>query len=163
MRMTDEGPLDAIQHYYAGEFAWCYGCGRYNAAGHHFATRWQGDETLTEYLPRPEHTAIPGFVYGGLLASLADCHSTGSGALALYRREGHEPGDEAPVPRLVTASLHVEYLRPTPMGVLLQARGRIEEMGERKVVVASEVHAAGVVVVRSRAVVVRAPQSMTKG
>jgi acyl-coenzyme A thioesterase PaaI-like protein len=124
-------------------------------------TRWDGQRTLTEYLPRPEHTAIPGFVYGGLLASLVDCHSTGSAALALYRREGHEPGDGAPVPRLVTAALNVDYRRPTPLGALLRVHGRIEELGAKKVVVASEIEAAGIVVVTARAVAVRVPETMT--
>ncbi|MBT9282958.1 MAG: hypothetical protein KM312_10005 [Hydrogenibacillus schlegelii] len=30
---------------------------------------------MTEHNPRPEHLALPGFVYGGLIASLIDCHS----------------------------------------------------------------------------------------
>jgi acyl-coenzyme A thioesterase PaaI-like protein len=153
---------EAIQRYYADEFAWCYGCGRQNAAGHHFETFWHGDRTLTEYMPRPEHTAIPGFVYGGLLASLVDCHSTGSAALALYRQEGHEPGDGAPVPRCVTASLKVDYRKPTPLGVLLRVHGRIEEVGARKVVVASEVRAEDVTVATSLVVAVRAPEAMTR-
>ncbi|MBX6353245.1 MAG: PaaI family thioesterase [Thermoflavifilum sp.] len=150
-----------IQDYYADDFAWCFGCGRLNDSGHHFRTRWDGEETVTEYTPQPEHIAIPGFVYGGLLACLIDCHSTGSAALALYRREGHAPGDEAPVPRCVTASLHVEYVKPTPLGVPLVVRGRIADMGKRKVVVTSEVFAQGEVCVRSEVVAVMAPESMT--
>jgi acyl-coenzyme A thioesterase PaaI-like protein len=149
-----------IQDYYSDEFAHCYGCGRKNPAGHHFATRWDGDQTLTEYMPKPEHTAIPGFVYGGLLASLVDCHSTGSAALALYRQEGHEPGDDAPVPRCVTAALKVDYLKPTPLGALLRAQGQIKEIGAKKVVVESELWAQGAVVLTSLVVAVRAPQSM---
>jgi len=150
----------AIQDYYADDFAWCYGCGRLNPHGHHFRTRWNGDETLTQYAPEPEHIAIPGYVYGGLLASLIDCHSTGSAALALYRRAGHEPGDTAPVPRCVTASLKVEYRKPTPLGVPLTVRGRITEMGDRKVVVHSEVLANGEVTVRGEVVAVIAPDTM---
>jgi acyl-coenzyme A thioesterase PaaI-like protein len=95
---------------------------------------------VTEYAPRPEHIAIPGFVYGGLLASLIDCHSTGSAALALYRRDGHQLGDDAPVPRCMTASLKVDYLKPTPLGPKLTVRGTIAEIGARKVVVTSEVY-----------------------
>jgi len=150
----------AIQDYYADDFAWCFGCGRLNDHGHHFRTRWDGDETLTEFQPEPDHIAIPGYVYGGLLASLIDCHSTGSAALALYRRDGHEPGDEAPVPRCVTASLKVEFLKPTPLGVPLAVRGRILEMSARKVRVESDVWANGDIVVRGEVVAVLAPDSM---
>ncbi|AEJ39731.1 thioesterase superfamily protein [Sulfobacillus acidophilus TPY] len=150
----------AIQDYYADDFAWCFGCGRLNDHGHHFRTRWDGDETLTEFQPEPDHIAIPGYVYGGLLASLIDCHSTGSAALALYRRDGHEPGDDAPVPRCVTASLKVEFLKPTPLGAPLAVRGRILEMGTRKVRVESDVWVNGDIVVRGEVVAVLAPDSM---
>lgn len=161
--MADDEAPRSIQAYYSDAFAWCHGCGRNNPAGHHFQTRWDGDRTLTEYMPHPEHTAIPGYVYGGLLASLADCHSTGSAALALFRQEGHEPGDDAPVPRCVTASLKVDYLKPTPLGVLLRVHGRIEEVGAKKVVVASEVYAGDNLVVTSLVVAVRAPETMRGG
>lgn len=161
--MAEGAALGPIQDRYPDKFAWCYGCGRNNPAGHHFATRWDGDRTLTEYMPGSEHMAIPGYVYGGLLASLVDCHSTGSAALALYRQEGHEPGDDAPVPRCVTASLKVDYLRPTPLGILLRVHGRIEEIGARKVVVASEIRAGSDVVATSLVVAVRAPQTMIDG
>lgn len=145
-----------IQDYYAESFAWCYGCGRLNEQGHHFKTRWDGDQTVTEYTPNPEHIAIPGYVYGGLIAALIDCHSTGSASLALYRRDGHEPGDAETPPRCMTASLTVDYLKPTPLGVALEVRGTIAEMGTRKVVVTSELMADGQVTVRSRVVAVAA-------
>lgn len=146
----------AIQDCYADQFAWCYGCGRMNQEGHHFRTRWNKDQTATVFTPGPEHIAIPGFVYGGLLASLLDCHSTGSAALALYRRDGHEPGDAAPVPRCMTASLKVEFLKPTPLGPTLTVRGTITEMGSRKVVVQSELFAENQLCVKAEVVAVAA-------
>lgn len=60
----------AIQDDYPDDVAHCYGCGRLNKDGHHFRTGWDGDQTVTIYTPKPVHTAIPGFVYGGLMASL---------------------------------------------------------------------------------------------
>ena len=47
-------------------------------AGLQIKSYWDGDETVTRFTPRPQHTAIPGYVYGGLIASLIDCHSTGT-------------------------------------------------------------------------------------
>lgn len=58
----------AIQDDYPDEFAWCYGCGRLNKDGLHFRTGWDGDQTVTIYEPKKEHLAVPGFVYGGLIA-----------------------------------------------------------------------------------------------
>lgn len=131
----------AIQDEYAEEFAHCYGCGRLNKDGHQFRTSWQGEETVTLYQPQPEHKAIPGFVYGGLIASLVDCHGTGSASLALHRKNGFEPGSGEEPPRFVTASLHVDYLKPTPQGVLLKAVGKVEEIHPKKFKVNVEVYA----------------------
>lgn len=122
----------AIQDEYADDYAWCYGCGRLNETGLHLRTGWDGDQTLTIYQPRKEHTAIPGFIYGGLIASLIDCHGTGSAALALHRKNGYEPGDGIEPPRFVTASLQVDFIRPTPEGTLLKAIGIVEEIHPKK-------------------------------
>ncbi len=153
-------PGQAVQDYYPDDFSWCYGCGRLNEHGLQIKTRWDGDETITEYIPRPMHMAIPGFVYGGLAASLIDCHSTGSGSLALYRQSGHELGDDAPVPRCVTASLKADFHKPTPLGEKIVIRGRIAQLSQRKAVVHSELSVAGEVCVRGEVVVVLAPESM---
>lgn len=152
-----------VQDYYPDDFSLCYGCGRLNDKGLQIKTRWNGDETLTEYMPRPEHTAIPGFVYGGLVASLIDCHSTGTASLALYRRDGHALGDDVPVPRCVTASLKTEFLKPTPLGPMMTIRGHITEVGKRKVIVQTELIVDGVVCVRGEVIAVMAPASMTGG
>lgn len=162
MSHPEQEPLStAIQDFYADDFSWCYGCGRLNDGGLRLKTRWDGDDTVTEYAPRPEHMAVPGFVYGGLAASLIDCHSTGSAALALYRREGHALGDRAPVPRCVTASLRADFVKPTPHGRIITVRGRIVEVGERKVVVRSDLLVDGEVRVRGEVVAVLAPSAMT--
>ena len=56
--------MQAFQDFYPENVAHCYGCGRLNQDGHQIKTFWEGDETVTHFQPRPEHTAIPGFVYG---------------------------------------------------------------------------------------------------
>ena len=77
----------AFQDFYPDHLAHCYGCGRMNEEGLQIKTYWSGEESVTRYLPRPYHTAFPGFVYGGLLASLVDCHGTGTAAAAAYRNQ----------------------------------------------------------------------------
>ena len=138
-----EEKKEAIQDIYPDDYAWCYGCGRLNEDGLQLKTKWEGDKTVTTYTPRPEHTAIPGFVYGGLIASLVDCHGTGSASKALHRKNGHEiDAGEAP-PRFVTASLNVNYLKPTPHGVPLKAVGTPEEIHPKKWKIHTEVFAEG--------------------
>ena len=149
----------AFQDSYPDWAAQCYGCGRLNDHGLKLKTYWEDDESVTRFRPLPYHTAIPGFVYGGLIASLIDCHSTGTAAAAAYRAEGRELGTP-PELRFVTAALHVDYLRPTPLAAELVIRGRVEELKGRKVVVASELSANGEVCARGRVVAVRAPDAM---
>jgi acyl-coenzyme A thioesterase PaaI-like protein len=151
--------LKAFQDYYPDELSHCYGCGRNNPHGHQLKSYWDGDETVARFRPEPFHTAIPGFVYGGLIASLVDCHGTGSAAAAAYRAEGRAMDSEPPL-RFVTASLKVDYLAPTPEREELELRGEIVEVGERKVIVDVTVSAADVETARGRVVAVRMPESM---
>jgi len=156
--MADASP--AVQDYYPEDVAHCFGCGRLNGDGHQLKTVWEGDEFVSRFLPKPQHTAIPGYVYGGLIASLLDCHGTGGAAAAALRREGREIG-EGEVPRFVTASLQVDFLKPTPLGPELEVRGRIVEISDRKVVLEETLSVEGVVTARGRVVAVRMPDSMT--
>jgi acyl-coenzyme A thioesterase PaaI-like protein len=149
----------AFQDYYPDDLSYCYGCGRLNERGLQLKSFWDGDETVATFTPRPEHMAIPGYVYGGLIASLIDCHGTGTAAAAAYREAGREMGTE-PAFRFVTASLKVQYLRPTPLGVPLEVRGRIEEVKGRKVVITATVSAGGEVCASGEVVAVQMPEHM---
>jgi acyl-coenzyme A thioesterase PaaI-like protein len=149
----------AFQDHYPDELSHCYGCGRLNSEGLQIKTTWDGEASVTIYQPMPYHTAIPGYVYGGLIASLFDCHSTGTAAAAAYRAEGRAMGSE-PRHRFVTASLHVDYLRPTPMGVPLHIRGLVKEIRKRKVTVSSDLFANGKVCVRGEVVAVQLRENM---
>ncbi len=150
-----------VQDYYADDLSYCYGCGRLNHTGHQIKTRWDGNETLSTFTPKPEHTAIPGFVYGGLLASLIDCHGTGSAALA-FAKENKIELKEFNAPRFVTGSLKVNYLKPTPMGVELQIRGKIKEVKTRKVITNIELLANGVVCATGEVLAVLIPENFGK-
>jgi acyl-coenzyme A thioesterase PaaI-like protein len=147
--------MDAFQDHYPENVAHCFGCGRLNHHGHQIKTSWEGDETVTRFTPEPFHTAVPGFVYGGLIASLVDCHCTGTAAAAMYRHEGRSL-DSLPRFRFVTGSLHVDYLKPTPLGPL-ELRGRVVEIKGRKVVVETSVIAEGQLTARGRVVAVQMP------
>ena len=150
--------MKAFQDYYPENLAHCYGCGSVNQHGHRIKTFWEGDESVTRFMPEPFHTAIPGFVYGGLLASLIDCHSTGTAAAAMYRSQGREM-DSLPALRFVTGSLFVSYLKPTPMGKELEIRGRVKEIKGRKVVVESSIIVDGVVTATGEVVSIQMPDN----
>ena len=146
----------AIQDLYPDDFAHCYGCGRYNTVGHQIRTYPNGSTTETEFQPASHHTGGLDFVYGGLIASLIDCHSTGSAAIFWMRANG-QPIGPSEAARFVTARLEVDYLAPTPL-TALRLVGSAIEVGERKVVVATELEADGAVTARGRAVLVKVPE-----
>jgi acyl-coenzyme A thioesterase PaaI-like protein len=152
----------AFQDYYPDELSYCYGCGRLNEHGLQIKTYWDGDEAVTRFQPRPYHIAIPGYVYGGLIASLIDCHGTGTAAAAAYRAQGRAM-DTEPELRFLTASLNVDYLRPTPLGVPLEVRATVKEVKGRKVVVAATVSAEGEVCARGEVVAVQMPEHLMPG
>jgi acyl-coenzyme A thioesterase PaaI-like protein len=152
----------AFQDYYPEAFAQCYGCGRLNEHGLQIKSYWDGDESVCTFQPQPYHTAIPGYVYGGLIASLIDCHSTGTAAAAAYRAQGRAMDTDPPL-RFVTASLHVDYLRPTPIVGPLELRSQVREVKGRKVVVATALSAGGQVCARGEVVAVQIPEDWLPG
>lgn len=151
----------AIQDVYPDDFAHCFGCGRHNTAGHRLKSFVEGEDVVARFTPSPHHISVPGFTYGGLLASLVDCHAMATASAAAERAAGRRIG-EGPAPRFVTAALRVEYLKPTPLGVELEIRGHVTERSDRKAVVALTVYAAGTLTVRAEVVAVRMPQSMER-
>jgi acyl-coenzyme A thioesterase PaaI-like protein len=151
----------AFQDYYPEEYRHCYGCGSLNQDGLKIRSFWEGGETVAFYTPKPCHISLPGFVYGGLIASLIDCHCIASAAAGSYASEGRPMGSQ-PALRFVTASINVDYVRPTPLGVMLEIRGKIKEVGGKKVIVEARVLAGGEVCARGEVVAVRMPDSMRR-
>jgi acyl-coenzyme A thioesterase PaaI-like protein len=149
----------AFQDYYPDDVSYCYGCGRLNEHGLQIRSFWDGEEAVCTFQPRPYHMAIPGYVYGGLIASLIDCHSTGTAAAAAYRAQGRAMDTDPPL-RFVTASLHVDYVRPTPIEGPLELRSQVKEIKGRKVVVSTTLSAQGEVCARGEVVAVQIPDHL---
>ena len=149
----------AFQDYYPDDLSHCYGCGRLNQDGLQIKSYWDGEESVCIHQPDPRYMAVPGMVYGGLIASLIDCHSTGTAAAAKYRAENRDM-DTLPPIRFLTASLHVNYLLPTPLGEPLEIRGKVKEIKGRKVVIESKLMAKGQVCATGEVVAVQVPEDL---
>ena len=143
----------AIQDTYPEDASHCYGCGQLNDAGIQIKTRLDEDTTVTVFEPWSVHTALEGTVYGGLIASVIDCHSTGSAAIFAMVEAGDAVGSQ-PSPRFVTAHLEVDFLSPTPLAEMTVV-GRLVEITDRKAVVESELMVGGQVTAKGSAVLVR--------
>lgn len=152
--------IKAFQDYYPDDYSHCYGCGRLNDRGMRVKSFWDGDEGVCRYTPAPHMTGgAPGNIYGGFIASVIDCHCAGTAAAARLREDGFEPG-ERPLPRFVTASLKVDYLKPTPAGVELEIRAKIVELKGRKVILHAEVYAGDIVTATGEAVMVQLKETV---
>ena len=149
----------AFQDYYPDHLSHCYGCGRLNGHGLQIKSYWDGEETVCTFHPKAYHIAVPGYVYGGLIASIIDCHCTGTAAAAAYRAEGRAM-DTEPTLRFLTGSLHVDYVRPTPLDVPLEVRASVKEIKGRKVVVAATLSAEGEVCARGEVVAIQVPEHL---
>ncbi len=156
---NDQGQMTnkAFQDYYTEDTSHCYGCGRLNEHGLQIKSYWDGDEAVCTYQPREYHTAIPGYVYGGLIASLIDCHSTGTAAAAAAKAMGIHLDDEAANFRFLTGSLHVDYLKPTPIRGALTIRAQVKEIKGRKVTVISSLYANDVLCAKGEVVAIQVP------
>jgi hypothetical protein len=120
----------------------CFGCGSKNVHGLRIKSYWDADNVhvIATHMPDACFTGWPSLVYGGLISCLVDCHSNWTVIAYHYRAEGRVAGT---LPRIecVTGSLGVKYIKPTPMGVPLTLKARVEGEVMRKTRVVCEVYA----------------------
>ena len=53
----------------------CWGCGHANPDGFHLRSYRQGELTVGEFTSRPEHDNGFGFLNGGIITTVLDCHT----------------------------------------------------------------------------------------
>jgi acyl-coenzyme A thioesterase PaaI-like protein len=151
-----------FQDYYPENYSHCYGCGRLNEKGMHIKSEWDGNEGVCRYTPDMSKTGgFPEFLYGGIIASLIDCHCAGTAAAAKERQDGFETGERL-MRRFVTASLKVDYLKPTPVGEELEIRAAVKEIKGRKIILTATLSASGEVTAKGEAVMVMIPEEEKK-
>ncbi|MFO7818476.1 MAG: PaaI family thioesterase [Thermodesulfobacteriota bacterium] len=147
-----------IQHQYTEKLCHCYGCGYLNRQGLQIKSYFDGSESEARFTPEPHHIALPGFVYGGLLASLVDCHGVATAAaIATSRRDAEM---NCSMDRYVTASLHVYFMKPTPLGEELILKGRFREERKNKIVVEVDIRVGDEIKVRGEVVAAPMPDAM---
>ncbi len=137
----------------------CFGCSPDNPHGHHIKSRWDGSLARCEFTPRPWHCAgSPHYVYGGLIASLIDCHSICTAIAEAYQREGREIGSGENI-LYVTGRLEVSYLQATPIAGPLLLEAAVTEAGERKSIVHCTLRVADQECARGELLAVRVPDN----
>jgi len=102
----------------------CWGCGCNNNNGLHIKSYWLNDEKIAicKFKPKQEHSAgLPNVTNGGIIATIIDCHGVCTALAEAYSRQGIILGspltNTKSIPRhnFATASLFIEYKKPTPL------------------------------------------------
>ena len=146
---------NAFQDLYLDARADCWGCGRNNPDGLYIKSRWDGDEAVAFFTPKPQHTGHKGVVNGGIIATLMDCHCMGLAMAYAHRQEDRRIGSQ-PLITYVTGSLKVDYLKPTPLTQqALELRARVERVEGRKTWMTVSLLAEGVETARGEVLGVR--------
>ncbi|MCL6692195.1 PaaI family thioesterase [Pseudomonas sp. R3.Fl] len=146
----------ATQDHYPEEFAHCYDCGTENENGHKLKSYLIGDVVQARFLPDPMYSGgYPGNAYGGLIASLLDCHGAASAAAFCYLAENRQMGDEVEAIRFVTGTLTVVYRKPTPLCVELSLEGKLKSLEGRKAIIELSLSANGQVCATGEMIVFR--------
>lgn len=138
----------------------CFGCGSKNSQGLKIKSYWDEDGThlIAHYQPAAFYMGWPELVYGGLLSCLIDCHSNWTAMAQHYRVENREIGS---LPRIecVTGQLNIRFIKPTPMGVSLFLKARVEGEVKRSTRVLCEVYANDRLTVQGDSILVRVDTS----
>jgi len=133
----------------------CYGCGALNERGLQIKSHWEGDELACRWQPQPHHIGHPGMVYGGMIASVIDCHAIWTALASRCRHEGLDLADGAPPFVFVTGQLSIRFLKPALIDRPLELRARVIDASERRATVACRVLQAGIECAVAEVVAVR--------
>jgi acyl-CoA thioesterase FadM len=133
----------------------CFGCGVLNERGLQIKSLWAGDRFVCHWRPEAHHIGYPGFVYGGTVASIVDCHAIWTAMATWCRAQAHDLAAGPPPFAFVTGRLTVNYLKAMRIDDGLELRAHVVEAGERKSLVACEVLQNGEVCATAEVLAVR--------
>ncbi|MEE3853113.1 PaaI family thioesterase [Gordonia sp. LSe1-13] len=110
----------------------CFGCGPANTRGLRLKSYAEDEFVSATFTPWPEHDNGIGFLNGGIIATLLDCHSA-AGVMNEASVQGWQALDGALLP-FVTAGIDVRYLRPSPLDSPVDLRAVIVESSEAEII-----------------------------
>ena len=111
----------------------CFGCGPANEHGLRLRS-FPGDDGVTAtFTPWPEHDNGLGYLNGGIISTLLDCHSAAAVVHEADVRDwGPLPGAALPY---VTAGLDVRFLRPAPLTEAVELLAVVTDASEAQMTV----------------------------
>jgi acyl-coenzyme A thioesterase PaaI-like protein len=112
----------------------CFGCGPSNAKGLRLKSYPRHDGVVATFRPWPEHDNGVGFLNGGIISTLLDCHSAAA-VMDEADRQGWPPLPGAALSH-VTAGLTVRFLRPAPLHDPVELRASLTAVSEAEMICA---------------------------
>lgn len=153
----------AIQDRYGKRFQHCWGCGPKNDLGLHLKTypSIDGKSCISRIKLENAYTGgVPSNVFGGMIATIFDCHGTASAAWFAHHQKGLELTKSTVIGRFITAHLEIDYLSPSPIEDEIVVTSTLEELGERKAIIAMEMTVATKVRAKAKMVAVAVKDHM---
>ena len=145
----------AIQEINPEYVSHCFGCGRNNEYGLQIKSYWEEDEVVCKWMPKDYHLGGNGFLNGGIMATLIDCHCINTAGAFLSRAESTK---ESRTGSLATGTLTVKYLRPTPMDHPVLLRARVTEIKEKKIIILCSLFSGEAECARGEVIAIRIPE-----
>lgn len=135
----------------------CWGCGADNHDGLRLESAWDGGDAVARWTPDAVHAAGPRhFLNGGIIATVLDCHGICTAVADAHRRAGRAIGS-APEIWFATTTMHIDYLRPTPLGPELTLHATVADVDDTRTVVDCTLEAGGKERARARVEAVQVP------
>ncbi|MCS5565967.1 MAG: PaaI family thioesterase [Methylococcales bacterium] len=128
--LSPEPLTDYFQKYMPGNV--CFGCGPDNPYGLKIKSYWQDEWCVCDFRTGEKHQGWPGLVCGGIISTLVDCHCMASAMVTATRNENRALGSE-PRCYFATGTLHVRFIKPTPIETLLTLKARVTKIRDHRI------------------------------
>ena len=128
-RHDEDAPASIQQLLYPG--LPCFGCGPANTKGLQLRSYPVDGAVTATFRPWPEHDNGLGFLNGGIISTVLDCHSA---AAVMWEADQHgwSPLAGALLP-YVTAGLDVRFLRPSPLQDAVELTAQVSQASETEI------------------------------
>ena len=93
---------------------------------------------IADWKPASHHEAFTGYVSGGIIGALFDCHSNWAAAYHLMMKKGLSSP-----PGTATANYCITYHRPTPIDSTLHLTSRVLELSDNRAMVETTLETSG--------------------
>jgi acyl-coenzyme A thioesterase PaaI-like protein len=109
----------------------CFGCGPNNSKGLQLRSYACDGGVVATFEPWPQHDNGVGYLNGGIISTLLDCHS----AAAVFLEAAKHGWTALPATMLpfLTAGLDVRFLRPAPLHGPVELRGAVLHASEPEI------------------------------